>query len=46
MTTQSVEIATSADEAAVVAVMTLAFANDPITRWNWPDPRVYFEQMG
>jgi ribosomal protein S18 acetylase RimI-like enzyme len=45
MTTQSVEIATSADEAAVVAVMTLAFANDPITRWSWPDPRVYFEQF-
>jgi hypothetical protein len=45
MATQSVEIATSADEAAVVAVMTLAFANDPITRWSWPDPRVYFEQF-
>src|SRR5258708_1059665 len=45
MTTQSVEIATSADEPAVVAVMTLAFANDPITRWSWPDPRVYFEQF-
>jgi ribosomal protein S18 acetylase RimI-like enzyme len=45
MTTQSVEVATSADEASVVAVMTLAFANDPITRWSWPDPRVYFEQF-
>ena len=45
MATQSVEIATSADEAAVVAVMTLAFANDPITRWSWPDPRVYFEHF-
>jgi GNAT superfamily N-acetyltransferase len=45
MMKQAVEVATSADEAAVVAVLTLAFANDPVTRWSWPDPRVYLEHF-
>jgi ribosomal protein S18 acetylase RimI-like enzyme len=43
MTTHKVETATAADEAAVFAVLTLAFGNDPATRWTWPDPKTYLE---
>ena len=39
MTTHNVETATAAEEAAVFAVLTLAFGSDPATRWTWPDPR-------
>ena len=41
--TKTVETATSGDEAAAVATLTLAFAADPMTRWSWPDPRTYLE---
>ena len=43
MTTHTVETATAAEEAAVFAVLTLAFSSDPATRWTWPDPRAYLE---
>lgn len=40
---KTVEAATSRDEAAAIATLTLAFAADPMTRWSWPDPRTYLE---
>src|SRR5688500_6038993 len=40
---KTVEMATSGDEAAAIATLTLAFAADPMTRWSWPDPRTYLE---
>jgi len=43
MTTHRVETATAADEAAVLAVLTLAFSSDPATRWTWPEPKAYLE---
>src|SRR5262249_11980849 len=36
MTTHTVETATAADAAAVLAVLTLAFGDDPMARWSWP----------
>jgi ribosomal protein S18 acetylase RimI-like enzyme len=41
MTNEIVKSATADDKAAAVAVLTLAFASDPATRWTWPDPKVY-----
>ena len=38
MTTQTIRAVTASDEAAVVAVVVLAFAADPAARWAWPDP--------
>jgi ribosomal protein S18 acetylase RimI-like enzyme len=43
MTTETVEAATAAEEAAVFAILTLAFSNDPATRWTWPDPKAYLD---
>jgi GNAT superfamily N-acetyltransferase len=40
---KTVETASSGDEAAAIATLTLAFAADPMTRWSWPDPRTYLE---
>jgi ribosomal protein S18 acetylase RimI-like enzyme len=40
-----VRIATHADEAPVVDVITLAFSTDPMARWSLPDPRTYLTQM-
>jgi ribosomal protein S18 acetylase RimI-like enzyme len=40
-----VRIATRADEAAVVDVITLGFSADPMARWSFPDPRTYLTQM-
>jgi ribosomal protein S18 acetylase RimI-like enzyme len=34
-------VAASTDAARVTAVLTLAFASDPMTRWSFPDPAVY-----
>jgi hypothetical protein len=34
-----------AEEEGVVAVITLAFAADPMARWSWPDPAKYLEVM-
>ena len=41
MTEPLVESATAAEQGAVVATLTLAFATDPATRWTWPEPKAY-----
>ena len=41
MTSHRVESATAAETEAVVAVLTLAFASDPATRWTWPEPKTF-----
>jgi GNAT superfamily N-acetyltransferase len=41
MTTESVQTATADEEAAVYAVLTLAFSSDPATRWTWPEPKTF-----
>ena len=33
------------DEAAVVSIITLAFAADPMARWATPDPAKYLASM-
>lgn len=43
MTKPIVVSATAADEAAVYAILALAFSGDPATRWSWPDPKSYLE---
>jgi ribosomal protein S18 acetylase RimI-like enzyme len=40
-----VRIATRADEAAVVDVITLGFATDPMARWSFPNPQTFLAQM-
>jgi ribosomal protein S18 acetylase RimI-like enzyme len=40
-----VRIATHADEASVVDVITLGFGADPMARWSFPDPRTYLTQF-
>jgi ribosomal protein S18 acetylase RimI-like enzyme len=37
MTGPIVEAATAANAAAVFDILTLAFSDDPMTRWTWPD---------
>lgn len=41
MASGTVRSATAEDEQAVIALLTLAFAGDPATRWTWPDPATY-----
>jgi ribosomal protein S18 acetylase RimI-like enzyme len=41
MTSPEVGIATAADKAAVIDVLTLAFSADPAARWSWPEPQRY-----
>ena len=36
-----IKAATPADEAAIIAVITLAFSTDPVTRWVRPDSQQY-----
>ena len=43
MTTDTVQTATADDEAAVIAILTLAFSSDPAARWTWPQPKVFIE---
>lgn len=40
-TTHSVQAATADDEAAVFAILTLAFSGDPAARWTWPQPKTF-----
>jgi len=40
---QSLQSATADETAAVFAILTLAFSEDPATRWTWPDPQAYLE---
>lgn len=39
----TVQAAKTEEEAAVFAVLTLAFSSDPATRWTWPEPKVFIE---
>lgn len=41
MTTPTIKAATIADEATIIAVITLAFSTDPAVRWIYPDPQQY-----
>ena len=43
MTMKTVRNAVPAEEAAVIATLTLAFGTDPATRWSWPDPQAYLD---
>jgi ribosomal protein S18 acetylase RimI-like enzyme len=43
MTTHAVQVATAAEEAAVIAILTLAFSGDPATRWTWPEPKAFLD---
>ena len=45
MTLPGVAIAGRAQQAAVMGVVTLAFATDPVTRVIWPDPGDYLAHM-
>jgi ribosomal protein S18 acetylase RimI-like enzyme len=45
MTTPIIKTATVADEAALIAVIALAFTTDPAARWTWPDPRQYLNHF-
>jgi ribosomal protein S18 acetylase RimI-like enzyme len=41
MTRATIQSATTADEAAVIVVLTLAFSTDPVARWQYPNPQQY-----
>lgn len=41
MATATIKVATKADEAALVDVITLAFSTDPLSRWIWRDAHQY-----
>jgi hypothetical protein len=41
MAKEIVKSATADNKASAIAVLTLAFAGDPATRWTWPDPKAY-----
>jgi ribosomal protein S18 acetylase RimI-like enzyme len=39
LTQPTIKTAAASDEAALAAVLALAFSTDPGARWAWPDPR-------
>ena len=41
MTDAAVEVIQAGDRQRGVATLTLAFVNDPVARWAWPDPHRY-----
>lgn len=43
--TQDIRVATDGDREAVIGVITLAFATDPMARWAFPDPATYLAVM-
>ena len=45
MTMPAIKSATTADEAAIIAVITLAFSTDPVVRWMYPNPQQYLTAM-
>jgi len=40
-----IRVATEADRARALSVLTLGFASDPFNRWLYPDPSLYVEVM-
>jgi ribosomal protein S18 acetylase RimI-like enzyme len=45
MESVTIKTAEPADEAAVIAVISLAFGADPNLRWGYPEPHVYLSEM-
>lgn len=45
MITPTIKSALTADEAAVIDVVTLAFSTDPVARWIYPNPYQYLTHM-
>ncbi len=45
MSEDRVNVAGQADEDAVVAALTIAFAGDPMTRWSWETPEAYLSSF-
>ncbi|WP_458746436.1 GNAT family N-acetyltransferase [Candidatus Nitrosocosmicus sp. T] len=45
MTLQEVKIAGQEDENAIIDVLKLAFAGDPVSRWIWPSPQKYLSSV-
>ena len=45
MVMPTIQSATTADEAAVIAVITLTFSTDPVVRWIYPNPQQYLMAM-
>ena len=45
MVTLDVRVANDQDQQAVIGVITLAFATDPMARWAFPDPATYLAVM-
>jgi GNAT superfamily N-acetyltransferase len=41
VTTGAVDVIQAADRERAVVTLTLAFASDPVARWNWPDTYQY-----
>jgi GNAT superfamily N-acetyltransferase len=40
-TREQISVSATTDEDRAIATMTMAFGNDPVTRWVWRDPAVY-----
>ena len=40
---ETIELTTSCDEDAAIAVIVLAFDADPAARWTWPDPHIFLK---
>ena len=45
MTLQQVKVAGREDENAIIDLMKLAFAADPVSRWVWPSPQKYLASV-
>jgi ribosomal protein S18 acetylase RimI-like enzyme len=41
--TETIEITTSGDEDAAIAVIVLAFGTDPAARWTWPEAHTFLK---
>lgn len=45
MTAPTIKTATASDEAALIAVIALAFTTDPAARWTWPRPQQFLSHF-
>lgn len=45
MTLPEVKVASQEDENAIIDLMKLAFAADPVSRWVWPSPQKYLSNV-